>query len=82
MFGVLKDLTWQQLGLTAFISTITGAIAILLVDWLVLGINGRQTITEYCRSHPWLAWLMLSALGWGMAGLAVHLMHIVPIDPD
>lgn len=66
-------LAWQTLGLAAFVFTAVGAVLVLLYD-LWLNLTGAVMITEYCRSHPWAAWVILVMLQIGVMGLAVHFM--------
>ena len=75
------NLTWQQLGLIAFVFTTAGTVGVLLFDlWLYL--TGRTMITEYSRANPWLAWILLTLVQFGVIGLAVHFMAQVKVDLD
>lgn len=64
---------WQTLGLCAFVFLIFGGVGVLLFD-LWLARSGRKTITEFCRAHPWAAWVVLVVIQVCVMGLAVHFM--------
>ena len=66
-------LSYQTLGLIVFLIMAGGTQAILAYD-LSLELRGFTTISSYTRAHPWLAFVILSALGFGNVGLAVHFM--------
>ena len=71
--------TWQNVGLAAFVATTLGIIAILGYDYY-LYCTGQVMITTYCRANPWCAWLILTVLQFGILGLAIHFMAPVPIE--
>ena len=79
MRELLKSLTWQELGLTSYVVMTVGALFILFFD-LWLRWTGREMITDYCRANPWLAWVILALIQFGVIGLAVHFMAVVPLE--
>lgn len=70
--------TWQNLGLVWFLLVTVGILVVLMYDYY-LYCRGRTLITDYCRQHPWLAFLILCVVCSGTIGLAVHFMAPVPI---
>lgn len=74
-----RKLTWQEIGLASFVFGVLGAVAVLVYD-LYLRMTGQVMITDYCRAHPWAAWLILGLLQFLLTGLAIHFMAIVPVE--
>jgi hypothetical protein len=72
-------MTWQAIGLSIYVATTLGAVAILGYDYYLYR-TGQVMITTYCRANPWAAYLILMALCGGVMGLAVHFMSIVDIE--
>lgn len=72
-------LTWQQIGLSAFVFTTATIVVVLFYD-LHLRLTGQEMITDYCRANPWLAWAILAFIEFGVLGLAVHFMAQIPVD--
>jgi hypothetical protein len=62
----------RDLGLLWFLIVYVGTGLALLVDlgWML---HCHETISQYCRCHPWAAGLLFSYLVSGAIGLAVHL---------
>jgi hypothetical protein len=79
IFYLLWAMTWQQIGLSAFVLTTAGTVLVLFYD-LYLYLAGKEMITTFCRANPWLAWLILWIDGGGLVGLAVHFMAPVKIN--
>jgi hypothetical protein len=78
-----NNLTWQVLGLTSFVTTAVGILLVLAFDLYLYREYGNEgTITDYCRANPWLAWVLLTIIQFGVIGLAVHFMAQVKLDPD
>lgn len=76
---MFNTLTWQQIGLSVFILT-TFVILLVLGYDLYLDLTNQKTITEYCRVNPWLAWIILGAIEFGVLGLAIHFMRPILVD--
>ena len=72
-------MTWQTLGLAIYVTVSVVTIPVLLLD-LWLAETGHTMMTDYCRAHPWAAYLVLMAVASGLIGLAVHLMAPVQIE--
>lgn len=72
-------MTWQQIGLTTYITTTALAVGLLLFD-LYLRLSGQRMITDFCRVNPWAAYLILVGLAFGHSGLAVHFMAPVLVE--
>jgi len=71
-------MTWNDLGLIWFCVAALGTPPALLYDWW-LHESGHTMITVFCRAHPWAAFLILTLLLSGVAGLAMHLMGPVEV---
>ena len=64
---------WQAVGLAVFVTMTLLIVSVLLFDWW-LDSHGLGTISEYSRNNPWVAWLLLSSIEFGVVGLAIHFM--------
>ena len=71
-------MTWNTLGLVWFCIVSLGTPPVLLYDYY-LHDTGQTMITVFCRANPWCAFLILTLLLSGVAGLAMHLMGLVEV---
>ena len=75
---MFKFLTWQTVALWCFVAIVIVTNLTLLAD-LWLDLEGIETITVYCRAHPWAAAAILMVLQAGEVALGVHFMAPTPI---
>jgi hypothetical protein len=66
-------MNWRWWGLAVFVFMAVAIGIFLIYDWY-LEANDYDTISDYCRDHPGVAWLLLTGMEFGIMGFAVHLM--------
>jgi hypothetical protein len=67
------DTPLERIGLMVYLISVALQGAALAIDVGLAKTHG-WTITDICRAHHWVAWLIIVACVVGLVGLALHLL--------